>query len=63
MKQKEFDERIKLFKIGDHVRLYIRGNYGDYVKEGIIQKINRKNRRISLLNSTGHSYARIISMR
>ena len=61
MKRTEFEERVKVLQKGDYVKLYCRGNYGNYVAEGRIIEIERG--RISLDKGKSHSYKRIIDIR
>ena len=60
MKRKDFDERIKMFKPGDYMRLHIRGNYGEYAAEGKLRKV--EDGRVYLDKGFSHSYKRITAI-
>jgi len=57
MNYSEFVERMRLFQIGEPVKLTIRGNYGDYVEIGKLVKV--ENERIYLTRGFAHHYRRI----
>lgn len=57
MNRSDFEERIRYFHIGDCVRLTCRGNYGRYVVEGKLVKV--ENGRVYLDKGRSHSYRRI----
>jgi len=57
MNRFEFEDRIKLFHVGDCMRLICRGNYGDYVEVGRLIKVEKG--RVYLDKGFSHSYRRI----
>lgn len=61
MRKKNFLERMKAFKPGDHIVLHIRGIYGDYKKEGKLKKVDQ-NGFVYLDHGVAHSYRKIISI-
>jgi len=60
MKHREFEDRIKLIKPGDLVKLTCRGNYGNYLTEGVLQKV--ENGRIYFRHGSSHHYKRILEI-
>ena len=56
----EFERAKTDLHTGDAIALLIRGNYGNYIVEGKLSKI--ENNRVYLLRGKCHHYKRIISM-
>lgn len=61
MNRKDFDERIKLFKQGDWIKLHCRGNYGEYSIEGKFKKVDARGF-VHLDQGFAHSYRRITAI-
>jgi len=61
MIRSEFERAKKELKIGDKVCLTLRGNYGEYQEEGVLQRIGTDGF-VYLDKGVAHSYTRIISM-
>ena len=61
-KRKDFDERIKLFKIGDRVKLDCSGLYGRYRVEGKLKKVDMESGRVQLDKGFARSYRKIIAI-
>ena len=58
MNQTEFVEMMRLFQVGEPIKLTIRGNYGDYIEIGKLVKVEN-NERIYLTRGLSHHYRRI----
>lgn len=61
MRRKDFDERIKLFKIGDWIKFDCRGMYGNYRVEGKLKKVDERGY-VHLDRGFAHSYRKIITI-
>jgi hypothetical protein len=60
MIKSEFERARQELKIGLGVSLCLRGNYGEYIERGILQKI--EGNRVFLDKGFSHHYKRIVSM-
>ena len=61
MRRKVFDERIRLFKEGDRIKLILRGMYGTYQREGKFKKVDDRGF-VHLDKGLPHSYRKIITI-
>jgi len=61
MKKQEFQNQLVTFRVGDSIKIEVRGNYGNYLHEGVLTKI--ENDRIYLDSGKSHSYQRINSIK
>jgi len=61
MNKQAFDKAIQELSSGDYLKLLIRGNYGNYVREGHLLKIERGF--LFFRRGQAHSYKRIVELK
>lgn len=61
MYRKDFDEKIRLFKEGDWIKLVLWGRYGTYQIEGEFKKVDERGF-VHLNKGFAYSYKKIITI-